>query len=178
MSYDFQPLILILTGLLLGLGAWHPLPTNADSEFESHGVVCERPCSANELALALFSNSKGVFRNQVRVNLNITFASGSSELDENAKKELDKLVELLNRPRFRNKRLRIEGHTDSDGHRDRNKDLSQRRADSVKTYLMEKGIPETRLDAQGYGETRSIADNETAEGREKNRRVEIVYLQR
>lgn len=141
-------------------------------------MVCERPCSANELALALFSNSKGAFRNQVRVNLNITFASGSSELDENAKKELDKLVEILNRPRFRNKRLRIEGHTDSDGHRDRNKDLSQRRADSVRTYLMEKGIPETRLDAQGYGETRSIADNETAEGREKNRRVEIVYLQR
>jgi OOP family OmpA-OmpF porin len=71
------------------------------------------------------------------------------------------------------KEIRIEGHTDADGSDSYNKDLSQKRADSVKTYLVEAGVDEAILDAVGYGEEKPIADNDTEAGKEKNRRVEF-----
>lgn len=72
--------------------------------------------------------------------------------------------------------LRIEGHTDWIGSDAYNMRLSQRRADSVRTYLINKGIAPDRLVAVGYGETRPIADNNTVLGRAKNRRVEFTVL--
>jgi OOP family OmpA-OmpF porin len=65
----------------------------------------------------------------------------------------------------------IEGHTDSNGSAEYNQDLSQRRAKTVVDYLVSKGVPASRLTAQGLGETQPIADNTTAEGRAQNRRV-------
>jgi hypothetical protein len=70
-------------------------------------------------------------------------------------------------------KLTIEGHADSQGADAYNLSLSQRRTESVKTYLMGKGIMESRLTAVGYGETKPIDDNSTAAGRAKNRRVEL-----
>ena len=74
------------------------------------------------------------------------------------------------------KKVRIEGHTDSDGSDKYNKKLSQDRADSVKAFLVKAGIDEERMEAVGYGEDKPIADNDTAEGKEKNRRVEFNIL--
>ena len=71
-------------------------------------------------------------------------------------------------------RIRVEGHTDDRGKDDYNKDLSQRRAASVKRYLVEKGIDAARLDPQGFGEERPVDSNKTADGRARNRRVEFV----
>lgn len=68
----------------------------------------------------------------------------------------------------------VEGHTDSQGSATFNQDLSQRRAQSVRDYLVSRGIAADRLSAQGFGLTRSIADNNSPEGRANNRRVEIV----
>ena len=68
----------------------------------------------------------------------------------------------------------IEGHTDSTGGADYNRDLSQRRASSVMDFIQSQGLPSKRLQAVGYGLERPVADNSTAAGRGANRRVEIV----
>lgn len=70
-------------------------------------------------------------------------------------------------------KVSVEGHTDADGTEKYNKNLSQKRADSVKKFLVKAGISEDKLEAVGYGEERPIADNSTDEGKEKNRRVEF-----
>lgn len=70
--------------------------------------------------------------------------------------------------------LGVYGHTDDVGSEDKNQKLSEERAISVKNYLVSKGIPENRITTKGYGATKPIADNTTAEGKAKNRRVQIV----
>jgi outer membrane protein OmpA-like peptidoglycan-associated protein len=68
----------------------------------------------------------------------------------------------------------IEGHTDSYGSDETNMRLSQQRAEAVSNYLSsELGVPSFRMSAVGYGETRPIANNETAQGRERNRRIDV-----
>jgi outer membrane protein OmpA-like peptidoglycan-associated protein len=71
-------------------------------------------------------------------------------------------------------KIEIQGHTDSNGDDGHNLKLSQARADAVRRYLVEHGIEASRLTAQGYGETRPIESNQTSQGREINRRVELV----
>jgi outer membrane protein OmpA-like peptidoglycan-associated protein len=73
-------------------------------------------------------------------------------------------------------RIRIEGHTDSDGDEAANLKLSQDRALSVKTYLESKGISTTRIESQGYGETQPLESNSTPEGKAKNRRTVFRVL--
>ena len=73
--------------------------------------------------------------------------------------------------------VRVEGHTDDRGRDEYNLKLSQRRAESVRRFLLDKGIDRARLEAVGYGETQPIAENETEEGRAKNRRVEFTILE-
>jgi OOP family OmpA-OmpF porin len=70
-------------------------------------------------------------------------------------------------------KIRVEGHTDSDGSDKYNKKLSQKRAKAVKEFLVKAGIDASILEAKGFGEERPIADNSTDEGKEKNRRVEF-----
>lgn len=76
------------------------------------------------------------------------------------------------------KKLRVEGHTDSTGTPEKNMVLSQARADSVREYLVNQGIPSDRLVAEGFGQTKPIADNTTKEGKAKNRRVEFVITEK
>jgi outer membrane protein OmpA-like peptidoglycan-associated protein len=88
---------------------------------------------------------------------------------------LDEVVAVLSaRP---NMRVRIEGHTDSRGTRPYNLRLSQARAESVKAYLVGKGISSDRMEAKGYGPDQPIDNNRTAAGRERNRRVEFMITQ-
>jgi len=72
--------------------------------------------------------------------------------------------------------VEIAGHTDSVGDVDYNVKLSKRRASSVKQYLIKKGIDPSKVVTKGYGLTEPVADNETEEGRAKNRRVELIIL--
>jgi outer membrane protein OmpA-like peptidoglycan-associated protein len=99
------------------------------------------------------------------------FENGSAELKPSSFVQLDYLVVILNR--YNATDLQIGGHTDNVGGDLANIDLSKQRAESVKTYLISKGIPETRLTALGFGDGKPIADNKTASGRAKNRRVEL-----
>jgi len=73
-------------------------------------------------------------------------------------------------------KVEVDGYTDSKGKDNYNLKLSQRRAEAVRNYLISKGVAADRLTAKGFGETRPVADNKTAEGRFKNRRVELIEL--
>ncbi|MDP5044241.1 MAG: OmpA family protein [Leeuwenhoekiella sp.] len=77
---------------------------------------------------------------------------------------------------YPNTRFLIEGHTDSQGSDAYNLKLSDERAASVKNYLIEKGLPASRLSSEGFGETKPVANNATAAGRQQNRRVEISLI--
>ncbi len=105
---------------------------------------------------------------------NIFFASGSSTLETQSQTELKKLIEFLEK----NPTMKIEvgGHTDDVGADDANMKLSQQRAESVKTYLVGKGILADRIQSKGYGKTKPIASNATPEGKQKNRRTEFTVL--
>lgn len=102
---------------------------------------------------------------------NIFFITGSAKLSSKSNKALDDIVKILSDDN--NLKLAIEGHTDNVGKADYNQNLSEKRAASVKEYLVSKGIDEARLNSVGYGMDRPIADNKTAAGRSKNRRVEL-----
>lgn len=101
----------------------------------------------------------------------IFFETNSAKLKPVSHAQLDALVDILKRYEAVN--LSIEGHTDNVGDDAYNMELSQKRTESVKAYLISKGVSESRLTAVGYGETRPIADNKKASGRSQNRRVEL-----
>jgi outer membrane protein OmpA-like peptidoglycan-associated protein/tetratricopeptide (TPR) repeat protein len=100
---------------------------------------------------------------------NVLFESGSAELLAVSGDELDRLAELLTKaPRFR---VEIVGHTDNVGTTQSNLELSQRRAAAVKTYLISRGVTDTRITARGDGEQNPVDTNDTEEGRARNRRT-------
>jgi outer membrane protein OmpA-like peptidoglycan-associated protein len=104
------------------------------------------------------------------------FDKGSGTLRPEAIRELDRAVTFISR--FKPLKVRIEGHTDSDGPEDVNMQLSESRARSVQAYLVSQGsIDENVLIPVGYGETKPIASNDTPEGQRTNRRFEIVIEQ-
>lgn len=105
----------------------------------------------------------------------INFASGKSVLDTKSSADLDRLVQFLtDNPSLK---LEIQGHTDNVGSLASNNALSQKRANSIVDYLVKKGIDKKRLNAKGYGPTQPIADNTTADGKAKNRRVEMKLME-
>lgn len=101
----------------------------------------------------------------------IQFETGSSSLSSEVKSELDDLVQFLNKKS--SAKLSIEAHTDNVGSDEDNLALSERRAEAVKSYLVDSGISESRIEVVAFGERKPIADNSTEEGRAKNRRVDL-----
>lgn len=102
----------------------------------------------------------------------VLFASGRADLKAGTASNLDRLVGFLRQNPTRN--VEIEGHTDNVGSDDTNLGLSQRRAESVKSFLVQQGIDSGRIVASGKGEHRPVADNESDGGRQQNRRVEVI----
>lgn len=109
-----------------------------------------------------------------RVDLRLTFNSGSATLTASAAAEARTVAKALRNPALAAKRFRIEGHTDSVGSRASNLTLSQRRADAVRAYLVAQGVSRGRLDAKGYGFDRPLAGRSASYA--GNRRVEAVAL--
>ena len=107
---------------------------------------------------------------------NVFFATGSAELLDLSTAELDRLVALL--AEQDGLRVEIAGHTDNVGSDTDNQELSEKRAESVRDYLIAEGIAAERVQAVGYGESRPVAPNETAEGRAENRRTTFRLLYR
>ena len=104
----------------------------------------------------------------------INFKTGSAELLDESHAALDKIAETAKK--YPNLKLRVEGHTDSQGSDGYNLNLSQKRADAVRTYLVSTGVPADQAVAAGFGKTRPITSNETVEGRAQNRRVEFLFF--
>jgi OmpA-OmpF porin, OOP family len=105
---------------------------------------------------------------------NCTFETGKAELKPEAYTVLDELVEYLKRKD--DEKIEVGGHTDDVGKAEANMTLSQNRANTVRAYLLMKGIAPERVTAQGYGLTQPVAENDTAEGRALNRRTEVKIL--
>ena len=103
----------------------------------------------------------------------VLFASAKSDLLPDAQAKLSDVANVLAKESPDSK-IVVEGHTDSQGGASFNQELSQRRAESVRAYLVSHGVASDRVTAQGFGPGRPIADNASAEGRANNRRVEIV----
>ena len=102
----------------------------------------------------------------------VLFTTGRADLKPGAAGNLNKLVAFLNK--YPDRSVTIQGYTDSVGSEDYNQGLSERRADSVKSYLAEQGVSSMRLSARGKGRSDPVADNESAAGRQQNRRVEVI----
>jgi lipid-binding SYLF domain-containing protein len=111
-----------------------------------------------------------------RVTLsNMHFKTGSAELTPESEVALhDALTALKEHPDWK---IRVEGFTDNQGSKEANLKLSSARAEAVVNWLADHGVDRSRLSAKGYGDARPVASNSTAEGRAKNRRVELVRVQ-
>jgi outer membrane protein OmpA-like peptidoglycan-associated protein len=102
----------------------------------------------------------------------VLFDTGSATLKPGAREKLARVAGILaSHPDLK---IEIEGHTDSVGGDDYNQRLSERRAESVRAYLVQQKIPPTAVGAEGFGESRPVASNTTSAGRQQNRRVELV----
>jgi len=102
----------------------------------------------------------------------LLFAPGRSDLSPDAQRALEKVAQALKK--LPEQHLVVEGHTDAKGAEDVNYDLSVLRANAVKDFLTSRGVERNRVESIGFGESRPIASNTSAEGRASNRRVEIV----
>jgi OmpA-OmpF porin, OOP family len=106
----------------------------------------------------------------------IYFKTGSAEIQSRSFPVLDRTVETL--LKYEGVTVGIEGHTDSRGKDDANRELSQSRAEAVRDYLVSKGVAAGRLEVQGFGEEKPIASNKSKRGRAKNRRIEFRITSR
>jgi len=111
-------------------------------------------------------------RTVITLSGGVLFKTREATLLPIAQSQLDKVAEAL-QSQGEGKKIVVEGHTDSQGKDAFNQQLSQRRAEAVRSYLVSRGIPSDMITAVGKGEVEPIADNKTAEGRANNRRVEI-----
>lgn len=124
--------------------------------------------------LAKFASVKQEARGMViTLSGSVLFTSAKSDLLPAAQLKLNEVANALIKEDPLSK-IVVEGHTDSQGGVPYNQDLSQRRAQAVRDYLVSRGIASDRVTSQGFGSSRSIADNTSTEGRANNRRVEIV----
>jgi outer membrane protein OmpA-like peptidoglycan-associated protein len=102
----------------------------------------------------------------------VLFDTGSTTLKPGAREKLAKISGIL--LAHKGLTLQIEGHTDSVGSDDFNQQLSERRSDSVRDFLAEEGVAPSAMSARGFGKMQPVASNDTSEGRQRNRRVELV----
>lgn len=117
-------------------------------------------------------NAKTTDRGIIVTLGDVLFDTGKSELRGGANVQLAKLSSFLTK--YQDRSITIEGHTDSVGAEDYNLGLSQRRADSVKAFLVAQGVDAARVTSIGKGEAYPVASNETVTGRQQNRRVEVI----
>ena len=132
------------------------------------GVAANNGCPATDLAPEVKTEVQNKLNFAAK---NIEFETGSDRIRTVSYKDLDNVVAIMNQ--YKDLKVNIDGHTDNVGNETANVDLSMRRAVAVNNYLVKKGIAQNRLAASGFGPSKPIASNATAEGRQKNRRVEL-----
>lgn len=117
-------------------------------------------------------NAKKTARGVVITLGDVLFSTNKAELASGGTRNVQKLADFLKQ--FTQRKVMIEGYTDSTGSNDYNQMLSVRRADAVRSALIDMGISSDRINTHGYGEEFPVASNKTAAGRQQNRRVEII----
>jgi len=143
------------------------------TEADQRAAESDRRLKSMQLELANYAAVKEEARGVViTLSGSVLFASNKAMLLPEARTRLGQVSTALLETKERH--LDIEGYTDSQGKDAYNLDLSQRRADAVRTYLVSNGYPPDLIVAHGAGNTMPVADNATAEGRANNRRVEII----
>jgi outer membrane protein OmpA-like peptidoglycan-associated protein len=156
------------------LGAEHAARQEADTKAaasEQRALDSEQKTIAANDALAKLAAKDEERGMVITLSGGVLFRSGDAQLLPAAQTRLDEVAAAL---LTNGRSVSIEGYTDSRGSASRNIDLSQRRAESVRSYLISRGLPAERVVAKGMGRDRPIADNASVEGRASNRRVEIV----
>src|SRR5690606_1077839 len=148
---------------------------HARLEYLSAGwVVVEREGFVQTAALLPASALKQQLDADGRVAIQVNFAVDKADILPDSQPQIDQVLALLQEdPTLR---LSIDGHTDATGDAAHNQRLSEARAKSVVAALTGQGIEASRLEAKGHGQSQPVADNDTDEGRTKNRRVELVRL--
>lgn len=186
--------------ILAVLGFWSLtiLPLHGHAQVSRSMQDCREgsECTAADLARALFpqeqqmrglglkkdesSKPAGILKNESSkpvVALKVLFETNSNVILPQYYSNLNELGKVLTQPQYATYRVQIQGHTDNVGSDRYNQMLSQKRAESVKQYLLQHfPIKSNNLTAAGYGKSDPIAPNETPEGRGKNRRVQVVNL--
>jgi outer membrane protein OmpA-like peptidoglycan-associated protein len=138
---------------------------------EERAVASEKKVIEANDALAKLAAKDEERGRVITLSGGVLFRSNDAALLPGAETRLDEVAAALIAT---GKPVSIEGYTDSKGSRSTNMDLSQRRAESVRSYLISRGFPANQVVAKGMGPDRPIAENSSAEGRANNRRVEIV----
>jgi outer membrane protein OmpA-like peptidoglycan-associated protein len=148
-----------------------------DQANQQAAMANQQAAMANEQAARLQSEvdqlkAKPTPRGLVLTLGDVLFDTGRAELNPGAARKLDQLAQFLNE--HKDRKVQIDGFTDSVGTDAYNEDLSRRRADAVKNALLTRGIDGSRLATEGYGKAYPVADNNDSGGRQLNRRVEVV----
>ncbi|MEE9332498.1 MAG: OmpA family protein [Granulosicoccaceae bacterium] len=154
----------------LAVQAWSPRVTRSDEDGDGINNRIDR-CPDTSARSTVGGDGCGLFDATLS---DVVFKSGSHWLTPKARGQLDKLSETL--LAFPEARIQVRAHTDNKGPADINMNLSERRAEAVVEYLQSKGIAELQLEALGMGESQPMDSNDTADGRKRNRRVEIATL--
>jgi len=147
--------------------------TGCEVDSDKDGVVDSKDSCANTPEGAKVDNKgcRVMLKENVSIALNVQFGNNSDVITDNYASEIKTVADFMRQ--YPDTKVTIEGHTDSRGAAAYNQQLSQKRADAVRTFLIEKfNITADRVNAIGYGEAKPVADNNTAEGRAANRRVQ------
>jgi outer membrane protein OmpA-like peptidoglycan-associated protein len=178
--------VLALAGLFLAVGAYNLSAaskkirmdlTGRDNITPEEVINGLKPLDPQVRTRGSDIKTRGIQPGLSTIAVTIHFAFDSAELLPQATSNLRSLGDALQSPQLGDYRIRIEGHTDSTGPDAYNLHLSDRRAHSVKQYLVEHfQIDPDRLITEGYGENEPISSNDTREGRQKNRRAEFVNV--
>jgi len=121
----------------------------------------------------LLNDKKSIIGNQFILS-NVNFQSAKYNIASSSYTYLNQIVKVLKENL--NIKIHLKGHTDSDGDDENNFILSQKRAECVANYLTKNGVDKGRITFEGYGESRPITENETKEGKQANRRVELLII--
>lgn len=149
-----------------------PVDSDGDGVYDDDDRCANTPAGTrvDEVGCEVLFEAEG----QALVLEGVTFETNSDALAGDSRSVLDRVAEsLLGHPEIR---VQVQGHSDNTGNRNYNIQLSQRRAESVVTYLVSRGVPASQLEAVGVGPDEPIADNGTSEGRAQNRRVELERI--
>lgn len=147
--------------------------SNCSDDTDEDGVPDYRDICRTDIGQT--ATPLGCSPNQSIILSDVVFATGRTYLDVAARKQLDKVANaILNTT---NRYFEIGAHTDNTGKADNNQQLSQKRADAVRQYLMLRGVSPNVVSAEGYGEAYPIRDNATSDGQRANRRIELSSLE-